>query len=242
MVKSIAMINTLNESSLHKTLKTLYQIQAENTRTEVPVGPYIADLLTEKGCVIEIQTGSVSSLRKKIQYYFDSKMKVTVVHPVVTKKTIQTMKLDGTVTERKSPKKNSIYTAFRELTGITDLLLDPKLTIDFLECSIVEIRKETESEVQSKNGRRRYPKKWLKAGKKLEEIMGTTSLHGKRSYQKLIPAELKADWTVRELKAILKSKGISVSEEKLRIFLWVLEKTGLVRKEKAGTKNLYSII
>ena len=52
------MINILNESSLHKTLKSYYSLQNEGSHTEAPQGPYIADIRTKDGSIIEIQTAN----------------------------------------------------------------------------------------------------------------------------------------------------------------------------------------
>ena len=49
------MINTLKESSLHKSLKLLYSLD-EGARTEVEIGKKIYDIVESDGSVIEVQT------------------------------------------------------------------------------------------------------------------------------------------------------------------------------------------
>lgn len=98
------MINTLNETHLHKTLKEIYLAQNEGSRSEVDISKeksfasenavtskkYICDIVTKEGNVIEIQTGSLGHLMPKIMFLIALKKKVTVVYPLVTVKYIET--------------------------------------------------------------------------------------------------------------------------------------------------------
>ena len=59
-------INTYNESSLHKTLKTLYASE-NGFQTEVKKDGYIYDILDAEGNAIEIQTKNLSKLLPKIK-------------------------------------------------------------------------------------------------------------------------------------------------------------------------------
>src|SRR5574344_900022 len=122
------MINTLNETSLHKTLKTLYSVQNEGSRTEEKVGQYICDIVTKEGDVIEIQTGSLGHLLAKTMYLISEKKKVTVVYPLPVTKYIETGKA-----RRKSPAKKDIYSMFRELTALCPVLLNRYFTLEVLE-------------------------------------------------------------------------------------------------------------
>lgn len=63
------MINTLNETSLHKSLKAIYRIQC-NGKSEVKIGAYIADILCPDGGIIEIQTGTLGKLLKKQNSFY----------------------------------------------------------------------------------------------------------------------------------------------------------------------------
>ena len=49
------MINTYNESSLHKTLKRLYSLE-NSYQTEVKKDGYIFDIISDKDEITEIQT------------------------------------------------------------------------------------------------------------------------------------------------------------------------------------------
>ena len=150
------MINTLNESSLHKTLKHYYALQNEGSSTEVPLGPYIADIRTHDGSIIEIQTANLAHLRDKIQYCLNERTRITVVYPLVTTKYIETYSNNGTAdSKRKSPLHKNIYSVFKELTSLYSFLQDSLFTLEVVEITMTETRQATDKPVQSSNKRRR---------------------------------------------------------------------------------------
>ena len=123
------MINTLNESQLHKALKTFYAVQF-SAQEEVQAGRWICDLVRPDGGVIEIQNKNVSSLKEKIKGLLAEKRKVTVVHPIIRQKTIKTFSKDGKeLSSRKSPKKECLHSTLREYTGLNEFLLDKNFTL-----------------------------------------------------------------------------------------------------------------
>ena len=72
-------IGTLSEKSLHAVLKRYYQ-PAEAYR-EIRVGRYVADVVTQDGCILEIQTRSLSAIKKKLSVFLEQ-YEVILVHPV----------------------------------------------------------------------------------------------------------------------------------------------------------------
>ncbi|MBP5443189.1 MAG: hypothetical protein J6Y60_08105 [Treponema sp.] len=236
------MINTLNETHLHKSLKTLYSIENEGSIVEAKAGKYIADVLTKEGNVIEIQTGSLSHLLSKCMFYISEKRKVTVVYPLATTKTIKTFDADGTkVSSRKSPKKLNVYSIFRELTSLCPILLDRNFTLEVLEVSVTEERINSPEPVQSRNGRRRFPKKWQKKDKRLDEIVQKHVFHGKKSYMKLFPKNLPEVFLFSDFYEGL-CRDAKVKKDDARLMLWVYTHMGLVEYlGKDGRFNTYSI-
>ena len=123
------MINTLNESQLHKALKTFYAVQF-SAQEEVQVDRWICDLACPDGGIIEIQTKNVGALKEKAGALLAAKRRVTIVHPIIKEKIIETYAQDGKlVSRRKSPKKESLYSELKEFTGIAPLLTDKKLSV-----------------------------------------------------------------------------------------------------------------
>ena len=63
------MINTYNETDLHKFFKEKYAKENQGNQgfTEVKVGEYICDIFTKESSIIEIQTTSLYKLVPKIE-------------------------------------------------------------------------------------------------------------------------------------------------------------------------------
>ena len=236
------MINTLNETSLHKSLKALYRIQC-NGKSEVKVGAYIADILCPDGGIIEIQTGTLGKLLKKSEFFLSEKRKVKIVYPLATVKYIETKDaMTGKITRRKSPLKKNIYSVFKEITSLVPILLEKNFTLEIIETEITEERIKTEEPVQSKNKRRRFKKDWQKTGKRLEQTRKIFTLHGKSSYKKLLPKKLPDTFTSKDFFELLKKNIPLVKRSDANIMLWVLSKIKIINTVgKKGNAKIYSM-
>ena len=238
------MINTYNETRLHETLKTLYQLSTGGI-AEAKVGGYVADVLTPEGFIIEIQTSTLSSLKPKLSFFLSQGRKVTVVYPLAVTKTIETRdERTGEVTRRKSPIKKNIYSTFRELTGLATLLLNESFTLEVLEVHITEERLKLDRAVQSRNNRRRIKKDWLKTGKRLEQLCAKTVLCGRASYERLLPEGLPSAFSKADLYTLLckQNPAVKIKKDDASLMLWVLEKAGLVEcTGKNGKAKLYRL-
>ena len=240
--EEIKIINTLNETHLHRTLKSIYALGIPESKMEAPVGDYIADILAPDGSITEIQTGSLSHLSKKIADMIADGRKIRVVYPLATEKYIETWTLDGKTRRRKSPTKKNIYSIFRELTGLCGVLLDKRFYLEVPEITMTEERRETEDAVQSKNGRRRFKKNWTKTGKRLDELKTTHIFHGKRPYLSLIPSGLDEIFSFTDFFTGIKKKEPQVKTDEARLALWCLCKMGIVaRGEKKGRSYTYKV-
>lgn len=232
------MINTLNESQLHKTLKTYYAQQNQGSLTEVQEGQYIADIKTKDGNIIEIQTSNLSHLKEKIQYCIDNKIKIKVVYPLVTTKYIQTISNSTTISsKRKSPVHKNLYSIFKELTSINTFLLNAYFTLEVIEITMTEIRKATDIPVQSLNNRRRFKKNWIKQDKKLEEIGKSHIFDSKESYIKLFPPKLSEKFTVKELIQCYKQENIKIKVQDIRYMLWIYKNIDIIEHFDTVKKN-----
>lgn len=231
------MINIYNESSLHKTLKNFYSAQ-KGFREEVSEDGHIYDILSPDGSIIEIQTKNLSKLFPKIQDALSKGRRCKIVYPLVIQKEIILLKKDGTqISARKSPKKNSIYDLFSELTGIYPVLLDRNLSLEVLFITAQEIRTQTDCPVQSKNKKRRFKANWIKTDKKLKEIHETKIFYSKEDYIALLPQNLNEDFTVKDLEKCLKEiKGLPKTAAKnSSLIVWVLVRMNLITQ--TGTKG-----
>jgi hypothetical protein len=226
-------ISTLNETHLHRTLKILY---AERTggKTEQAVDGKICDIVTASGCVIEIQTGSVSALAGKVAALIQNRP-VKIVYPFVIQKIIQ--RLDtarAPVSSRRSPKKQSVYSIFREITGLYPFLFHKNFTLEAIPVVTREIRLALESPAQSANNRRRHLRDWNKIDKELAEYGEPLTFKTRADYLALLPFKKGEEFTAAD--AALKLAGESgATRGDVRLMLWVFAKCGLVRavrKEK----------
>lgn len=229
-------INTLNESSLHRTLKTLYSLD-ENAKTEVELDGKIYDIV-KKNQIIEIQTQNLEKMLSKSLSALEKGRKIKVVYPLAVAKYIATFDEDGKkISRRKSPVIRSIYNIFEEITGLYPVLLEKNFTLDVVLCKICEVRTRTETAVQSANGRRRFKKNWLKNDKLLEEIIETRTFKKPHDYLSLLPKTLGKEFTVKDISAALKeNKNLPKSASRqASIMVWVLSRMGLI--EHVGFRN-----
>ena len=223
-------INIYNESSLHNTLKAYYAVTKDG-KMEIKLDGYIYDVVTDDGKIYEIQTKNLSKLLPKIMTTLENKRKITVVHPIVIEKKVALYDDDGNIiSKRKSPKKQTIYSIFDELTGIYPVLLDKNFTLEILEIKMIEERKRTSEPVQSKNSRRRFKKDWVKTNKRLEEIITTHQFKNKKDYLSLLPPNLPETFCAKDLATAFNTAGTypKEAEKKAHLILWVLSRMELI--------------
>lgn len=224
------MINTRNESALHKTLKALCAMES-GSRVEAALDGKIYDVVDARGGVVEIQTRNLSALLAKTMAALAKGRAVTVVWPAIVQKTIETRRADGTlVSRRKSPRKGSIHDIWRELTGLYPVLLEKKFSLAALEVSVTETRTATEEKTQSPNGRRRFLKRWNKTGKSLGEIFSSRVLKSARDYIALMPRGLPKIFCAKDVeRALLADKSLPASAARsAHLMLWTLSRMGLL--------------
>src|SRR3954452_3537545 len=83
--ESQIVIGVLREGPLHRELKAL--LAAPGDAFEVKVGGYVIDLVRADGELVEIQTGSFSPLRAKLDALLDGH-RIRIVHPVPAQRRI----------------------------------------------------------------------------------------------------------------------------------------------------------
>ncbi|QDS95629.1 hypothetical protein FF011L_44270 [Roseimaritima multifibrata] len=122
------------ETSLHRQLKQSYALHAADV--EVTLGPYRIDAIRD-GELIEIQHGSLVSIRDKIGQLLQTHS-VRVVKPIIYRKRIVKQKTaDGKVLSRRfSPSRGTVLEIFDELIYFTKVFPHPQL---ILEVPLVEV-------------------------------------------------------------------------------------------------------
>lgn len=228
--------STLNESSLHKSLKTIYE-EIYDGQTEVKKYNHIYDIITKKGNMIEIQTKNLSKLLPKIHDTIEKGHNIKLVHPVILENTIELYDSENhLISRRKSPKKQNIYSIFNELTGIYDVLLNRHFSLEITFIKMTETRIRTAENVQSKNKRRRFKKNWIKTNKQLEEIIETKRFNSKEDYLNLLP-DLPETFCSKDLEEKIGKKNNP------NLILWVFAHMNIIKHvESQGRKKIYKII
>ena len=225
-------INTYNESSLHNTLKLYYATQYKG-QTEVEADGHIYDILCEDGQVIEIQTKNLSKLAGKIKDAIEHGHKVRLVYPLVYRtRIILTSENGELISNRLSPKKGCIYDILRELTGLTDVLLNKKFTLEVITINMIEHRVRTAEPVQTTNRSRRYKKNWLKANKRLDNILEIKQFKNKKDYLALLPKDLPEEFCAKDLKL----------PKYAHILLWVLSRIPVIKQTGSKGNTKYYVI
>lgn len=233
------MINTLNESQLHKALKTFYAVQF-SAQEEVQVERWICDLVCPDGSVVEIQNKNVGALKEKIAGLLAAKRRVTVVHPIIAQKTIETYTKDGSlVSRRKSPKKESLWSQLREFTALAQLLTEKRLSVLLPVITVAEKRVQSDEPQQSKNGRRRFKRAWQKTDKALLTIGQSYKLSGKKDWLGLLPSAMlrpavksKAcePFCAATIRDMFIEEGKKEAAPHANLLLWLLRKAGLIER------------
>lgn len=238
------MINTYNESSLHKTLKNLYSLE-EGCQTEVKLDGFIYDIVTKDNHIIEIQTQNISKLKTKAEQALLKGRKFQIIYPLAKTKRIITKDKDGKIlSNRKSPKSESIYSMLKELTGLYTILLNKSFTLTVLECAITEIRIRTDEPVQLPTKRRHFLKNWIKTDKILNEIIKTHNFKNKEDYLSLIPKDTPVFFSSKSLKECLSDKNNISNKDanQSSLLIWLFNKMEIIEQiGKEGKTRIFKI-
>lgn len=132
------MINTYNESYLHKSLKEYFC--PKNGKTEEPLLGSICDILCEDGKIIEIQTSNLRALRLKLEKFLPEH-RVNIIYPIAQDSYILLLGKDNLIKyRRKSPKHGSFFQIFKELAGLYHLIDNKNLSFKlvYISCEIIK--------------------------------------------------------------------------------------------------------
>ena len=219
-------IGTLAECDLHRALK--YYFEPDETRHEVKLGRYVADILNGRG-VVEIQTRGVYKIREKLEALLQEHT-VTLVYPVAQVKWLlwadpQT----GEVTKRRrSPKTGTGFDALWELSGIAPLLSHPGLSVCVCLLELEEYR--------ALNGWSRDRKKGsTRLNRVPVSLCGQIMLCDASDFAVFAPDTLPSPFTVKDYRALTRLSARRAGDAvRLLRELQVIRRVG-----KAGNAFLY---
>jgi hypothetical protein len=192
--KSNTQISTLNERPLHAALKEWYALPGD--RLEVPVDGYIIDIV-RKDLLVEIQTRSFSSLKKKLAALIACHP-VHLVHPIAKEKWIVKLADDGhsQMSRRKSPKRGQVEDIFAELVSFPQLLAHPRFSLEVLLVHEDEFRRHDPSRGWRRRG-------WMTVERRLLQVVGRRVFETPQDVGRLLPVTLSEPFTTADLAASL---------------------------------------
>jgi hypothetical protein len=131
-------IGVYREGPLHAALKAW--LARPGDRMEVPVAGFVIDLVRADGELVEIQTGSFSPLRSKMDALLDG-YRVRIVHPIPSLRRIVRVDGEGLVlSSRRSPLRPGFASVFEVLVSFPTLLSHPNFALELLLCSEDHVR------------------------------------------------------------------------------------------------------
>lgn len=219
-------IGTLKEKTLHAVLKNFYE--PDTSCQEIKIGRFVADIKKDNE-IIEIQTRSFNSMRKKLGQFLEI-YNVTIVYPIICTKWLHWINEEtGEILKgRKSPKRGSFYDAFYELYKIKPYLTNPNLHICL---TLVDAK-----EYRLLNG---YGKDHKKRATRYDQIpvalVDELYIKNQSGYLNLLPAELPGKFSVKDY---AKHAHINIRYAQLAInifkYIEIIEQSG-----KNGRSYLY---
>lgn len=219
-------IGTQNEKTLHAFLKNY--VEPDQAYQEVPVGPYIADILNSEG-ITEVQTANFGQLRDKLDAFLPH-YPVQIVFPIPHEKWI--IWIDPKTGERlarnRSPRKGTFYHAFKELYRIRRFLGDENLSIRLMLIDMDEYRLLDGWSRDKKRGSHRLDR--IPLG-----IFDEMVLSSAQDYKKLIPSDLPQPFTNAQF-----ARSVRFYKSGFSHVTQILAEQGvLVRAGKSGNSILY---
>ncbi len=228
------MINTYNETKLHKEIKEIFAHKF-NGKTEIEVKNYICDIVChdENSTIIEIQTANLSKLKSKIEA-LTRNHKVKLVYPLATTTYLQRQDENGKIlSKRKSPKKKNIYSIFGELFSLYQFFDNPNFSLIVVPIEQCIIKTVFPEPVQTPNKKRRFKKDWLITDKILLDYKDEIIFNSKNDFQNLLPKEIPEVFSSKDL------KNTEVKNEANKM-IWVLKKAKIIEQcDKKGNLILY---
>jgi hypothetical protein len=221
-------IGTLQESSLHASLKQWYSKTGDLVETDVDGS--VVDLVRGNLC-IEIQTRNFSAIKKKITALL-SKHPVRVVYPVPLERFIIRIDIntDKVISRRKSPKRGSFLDIFSELVRITQLVKYENFSIEVLMIK--------EEQIWLNDGKGSWRRKgWSISDRRLIEVLGSKLFLSPDDYKKLLPSGLSETFTVTDL-----VKAIQHPRRNISKMAYCLREIGVIELVgKKGRAYIYRV-
>ena len=221
-------IATQNEGPLHAALKSWYRQPGD--RLEVPVDGRQIDLVRGP-LLIEIQTSSFASLRRKLQQLLELHS-VRLVHPVTLQKWI--VRTEGqhgkVIGRRKSPRTGRLEDVFYELVSLAPILSHPRFSLEIVLTNEDEVRKREPGRAWRRKG-------WVVVERRLLEVVDSCRIVEPHDLLGLLPSGLTAPFSTADI-----SQRADVSRNLAQKMAYCLREAGVIDViGKQGNARLYGV-
>jgi hypothetical protein len=171
------MIGTLREGSLHAQLKDWYRRPGD--LVEHPVDGYVIDLV-RGDTLIEIQTGGLAPLKRKLERLLDEHP-VRLVVPIALTRRIVRLSDDGEIlSARRSPRRGRPEDVFARLVSLPALLARPGFELEVLLTHEDEYRRHEPGRAFRRHG-------WVVVGRSLRGVEETVPISTPDEAAALLP-------------------------------------------------------
>ena len=220
-------IGVLKEKPLHATLKWWLDDNPAHHEIPLPCGK-VADIF-DGTTVTEVQTGSFSPLRKKLEVLLPD-YPVTVVHPVVRRKYLSWITPDtGEATApRRSPRIGSFTDGGKQLIYLLPLLSHPHLTVRLV---LIDAEEQRLADGWGNDGKRGSHRAVLLP----LSVEDTLDLTCPADYAALIPVGLPDAFTAAQFGKAAKMQGRNLNGT-LKV---LLDRGVITREKKEGNAWIY---
>jgi hypothetical protein len=183
------MIGTLNEGSLHSSLKLWYASPGD--LVEHPVDGYVVDLVRDD-LLIEVQTGGFASLRPKLED-LTRLHRVRLVVPIAHTRTIVRVSEGGErLSSRRSPRRGGYADIFSRLVSIPTLIERERFELDLLLTIEDEMRVHRPGQAWRRKG-------WVVLGRALLDVVESKRIRTPDDLARLLPPGLPATFSTQDL-------------------------------------------
>jgi hypothetical protein len=222
-------IATLREGPLHAALKVWYREPGDEA--EVPVDGRQIDLV-RGDLLIEIQTRSFASIRKKLErLVLDHPVRLVQPVPLAT----WIVRVEGEhralVGRRRSPRKGRLEDAFGELVSLRGLLAHPNLSLELLLTHEEEVRARQPGHAWRRRG-------WVVLERRLLEVVDRRLVRGPAELQALLPRSLPVPFTTADL-----AGELGLGRDLARKMAYCLREAGaIVEVGRVGNARTYRLV
>ncbi len=220
-------IGTLQERSLHASIKELYK--DTNSQEEVSIDGYVVDIV-KNGVLIEVQTRNISAIKEKLLRLMKNH-EVRLVYPIPIEKWVIRQNFDSNkqISRRRSPKRLKLENIFDELVSIPTFILHSNFSLEVL------LIKEEEIRVNDGSGSWRR-KGWRSIDRRLLDVIDRRIFAEPDDFLHLIPDTIKQPFTTATL-----AEEIEISKHLAQKMAYCMRKMNVLKYiGKKGNAYLYS--